>query len=333
MNPETQVLYQALPPEQNPYYKIMEKKNLSRIGIAMVLQLLLTHVLAAAIVLAVSWIAPEFSQSEVFLWIINLVPSYCIALPIVCLALHGMNKKVPEKKAFSLENKAASLSIAFFLMMAGNLVSIVLMSLIETMKGAEITNQVSEFATSAPKALIFLSAVVLAPLAEEWVFRKLLMDRLLPYSEKLAVVASGLFFGLAHGNFYQFFYATLLGTLFAILYAKTGKLRYPIFLHMLINFTGSIVVPLFAEVTSEQAEFLSSINPWAPIYSLYLIATYILAVCGLIFFIRKRKSLSLSEIGDRQLTVKTQQKLFWGSTGTIVFLILAALNFVSNLFI
>ena len=51
----------------------------------------------------------------------------------------------------------------------------------------------------------------------------------------------GLFFALFHGNFYQFFYALLLGMVFAWLYSSTGRIRYNIMLHMLINLMGGVL--------------------------------------------------------------------------------------------
>ena len=52
--------------------------------------------------------------------------------------------------------------------------------------------------------MIILTSVIIAPVMEELVFRKYLVDRLVPYGQKTAVVLSGLFFGLFHGNFISF---------------------------------------------------------------------------------------------------------------------------------
>ena len=39
------------------------------------------------------------------------------------------------------------------------------------------------------------------------------MDRLLGYGQKTAIIISGIMFGMAHGNFSQFFYAFGIGIL------------------------------------------------------------------------------------------------------------------------
>ena len=54
----------------------------------------------------------------------------------------------------------------------------------------------------------FTFSVVLAPVMEELIFRKVLIDRTIVYGDKAAVVLSGLLFGVFHGNFHQFFYAS-----------------------------------------------------------------------------------------------------------------------------
>ena len=53
----------------------------------------------------------------------------------------------------------------------------------------------------------FLYMVICAPILEEYIFRKLIVDRTVKYGQGVAVVLSGLMFGLFHGNLNQFAYA------------------------------------------------------------------------------------------------------------------------------
>ena len=81
-----------------------------------------------------------------------------------------------------------------------------------------------------------------------------------------AVLASGLFFGLFHGNLNQFSYAFLLGLFLGFIYVKTGKLGYTIGLHMAINFIGSSLGTWMLRVTGYMdtmetlTEFLNTRN-------------------------------------------------------------------------
>ena len=80
-----------------------------------------------------------------------------------------------------------------------------------------------------------LLAGLIAPAAEELLFRRLLLRRLRPYGERFALVASALCFGLFHGNLNQFFYAFLLGLVLAELALSTGCLWQAVLLHALVN--------------------------------------------------------------------------------------------------
>ena len=86
-----------------------------------------------------------------------------------------------------------------------------------------------------------LAIGILAPIFEELIFRKFMIDRLIKHGEFVAIFLSGLTFGLFHGNFQQFFFATFIGWLFAFLYIRTGNILHTILLHMAINLGTSVV--------------------------------------------------------------------------------------------
>lgn len=94
---------------------------------------------------------------------------------------------------------------------------------------------------------LYLYTVIGAPVFEELALRKVLLDRLHPYGEGFAMAASGLLFGLIHGNSMQFFLAFLLGMLFAMIYLRTGRIIYTMLLHAIINLTATVpeIVKLF----------------------------------------------------------------------------------------
>jgi hypothetical protein len=48
-------------------------------------------------------------------------------------------------------------------------------------------------------------------------------------------------FGLFHGNFQQFFFASFVGMLFAFVFIRTGRVIYTILMHMTVNLTTSVV--------------------------------------------------------------------------------------------
>ncbi len=333
MQYKDQAFYGEFLPERDPVYKTKQRNNLSRIGFALLAFLLLSGFVQAAMQIAVEWLAPAFSETSLFDWLLAILPGYGVGFPFFVLFLVGMPKKAPQKQRLTKEDALMYFCIAFLLMMVGNFLSVTLMGMFESLRGTEIPNALEGYLEEYSPLMSFVVMVVLAPIFEELMFRKLIMDRLLPYSETLAVVTSGIFFGLVHGNFYQFFYAAFLGMFFGWIYLKTGKLRHTILLHAIINFTGSTIATFMAEVTAEDAMLESSINPWVTISGVYSTALFLLAACGLIFIIRKRKNFRLAKIGDRYLTLGTQFKLAWGNVGTIVFCAVCVLLFIMSLFL
>ncbi|MBO4411455.1 MAG: CPBP family intramembrane metalloprotease [Lachnospiraceae bacterium] len=97
-----------------------------------------------------------------------------------------------------------------------------------------------ESSNKAVMGFFCMYAVLGAPILEELVFRKLLLDRIHPFGETVAALTSALLFGLFHGNAAQFPLAFLFGIVSATVYLKTGRILYSILLHFMINLTGSV---------------------------------------------------------------------------------------------
>ena len=66
-----------------------------------------------------------------------------------------------------------------------------------------------------------ICGVILSPIIEEILFRKILIDKIKLYGDKVAILVSAVTFGVYHGNLSQVFYATALGAIFAYVTLKT----------------------------------------------------------------------------------------------------------------
>lgn len=140
-----------------------------------------------------------------------------------------------------------------------------------------------------------------APLFEELVCRKLLLDKLHPYGEGYAAIASGLLFGLIHGNSGQFFLAFLVGLLFAMVYLRTGRVLYTILLHAIINTTASL--PSFFSMANVDIEL-----GWN-------IGAGVLVAAGLVALIVFRKDALLH---PQKSTVLNANNAAWRNVGMIL---------------
>lgn len=172
---------------------------------------------------------------------------YGIGFPVFAWMMGRIPRcEMEEKKKISLGQFLILLVLCYGLTYLGNLIGNLLMQAVGILQGTSYTNPLNELVDQMDPTLIFVTTVLIAPVMEELIFRKYLIDRLVPYGQKTAVVLSGLLFGLFHGNFYQFFYAMALGMVFAWLYSSTGRIRYNLLLHMCINLLGGVLPVLLS---------------------------------------------------------------------------------------
>ncbi len=246
-----------------------------------------------------------------------------------------------EKHTMKPSQLVRTVFIAIFLMYAGNILGNLVTSAISALTGTSAEAAITTYALADSLVLKILFMVILAPLIEEYVFRRQLIDRMSCYGEKLAVVTSALMFGLFHGNFTQFFYAFALGLLFGYIYLKTGKLRYSAGLHMGINFLGSIVpsallnmLDLSALENLESLETLSfeTIEPLLmqlALYGGYVIVLLVSAIVGLVLLCRSWRRVSFAH-AEMELPKGTKFRTVYGNAGMVVFVLgCAALMTVS----
>ena len=209
-------------------------------------------------------------------------------------------------------------------------------SLVNTMLtvpfGGSNTSVILELLNSSSLLPRVLVVGILAPIFEELIFRKVLIDRLNRYSTFLAIFVSGLFFGLYHGNFSQFFFATGIGLLFAFLYSKTGKIHLTIILHMIVNlFTSVITTTALQKVYAANPnmdmsqDFLMS-HPEALTATILMGLTYaclaLLTIIGIIIFIifAATKRFRLEKI-DGEPTIKEALKALFTSKYAWLFIL------------
>jgi len=99
---------------------------------------------------------------------------------------------------------------------------------------------IGEETTAIQYLLIFGSVAVVAPIAEEVVFRGILIERLGRKSGyKTALIVSSIFFGILHVSFIS---ATLFGLFLGILYLKTRSLMLPVLIHIANNAIATFMI-------------------------------------------------------------------------------------------
>ena len=211
-------------------YRRVDRLSLRLILITVAVQLL--GVIAIQLMTVMGYTASLWT-----LMAVQLMPMYIISYPLILAMYRHVPSFAPRIRSLGFERFIKYLLACFPVMYVGNLIGNLVTS---PFNGGGSARTLSELLTSTNPIQIIM-VVILAPVFEELVFRKAIIDRIGRYGELTAIFLSALIFALFHMNLIQFFYAFGLGLIFAYLYLNTGRIRYTIMLHMLINFFGSTV--------------------------------------------------------------------------------------------
>ena len=305
------------------------KKQFSRLGMG---AFVILGVGTVAQILAGSLTAeflPGLMQHPWGMWLVTFAPLYLIAVPLGLLILKKAPAKPLEKHSIKPGRMVVCAIICIFLMYTGNLLATVISTLLQMIPGVSAGNPILTYATDESILAKVLVMVILAPVIEEYIFRKLLIDRMHIYGEKLAVFTSALMFGLFHGNLTQLIYAFALGLVFGYVYLKSGKLRYSIGLHMLINFLGSVAGPgLAAKVTTfaELETLDTAAMVWMVVFVVYLLAIIGLSITGFVLLCINQRKVTYNQ-AELELPKGSRFKTVYLNAGMLL-LVLACLGLV-----
>lgn len=284
---------------------ISNKKTFSRIGLLLFISTLLIYGIQI-ISYAIAGNIPAIAASGDLSLLVGMLPMYIIAYPIIFLLF----KKVPvqisgEKKKMSVKH----LIVAFIMCYSGtyicNLLANILTGIIGALKQEQVENVMVNLTSSISLPVNLFIVVICAPIMEELLFRKTLIDRTAQFGEGISIVFSGLVFGLFHGNLVQFGYAFLLGIFFGFIYIKTKNIVYPIILHVIMNFFGSFLGSIIMDLSglttlpadATEAEIIAQMMENATgtiIYLCYAVLLIILVITGIVLFVKNRKKFVLA---------------------------------------
>ena len=257
--------------------------------------------------------------------------------------LRFVPKKAPERQKISAKEFIKLVFISFGVSWVGSMISRFFINLLYFFTGIEISDRVSEAISAVEPWQAILCSVLLAPIMEEFLFRKLLIDRLHKHGELVAILTSAVFFGLLHQNVYQIVYATGAGLVLGYLYCKTGSYLAVTALHMIYNLIG--VIPTF--FTSKLAEF-SQMTPeelaalpselytqYSSIlfgYRVYAVMVLVIDLAGAIILIINRKKFSINNNAPALLE-SDKREIAWRTPGIVAAAVAMILLTVYSLFV
>ena len=212
-----------------------------------------------AVVLGLSFILVlgfKIKLGTEFAILLNLIGELLVGFPLFYLIARKVpveEKIIPERNGGNAGFVFKTVFVMFGISIVGGIISTVLNSVLaETVNKTSDAGIVDLFESNF--VLVAINVMFVAPIVEEYIMRKMLIDRVVRYGKKTAMIMSGILFGLLHGNLEQFFYTFFVGMVFAYVYIKTGKLRYPVFLHFVLNSTSTLLsycmskIPEFTQI-------------------------------------------------------------------------------------
>ena len=258
----------------------IHKKFFSKIGANYLILGIMAIVLQIILVNIISVINPEYLHDINIVTVISSLCNYILPFPIFYWLMKKLDDVEIEKAGISVKTFILYTGITITLMWIGNMAGLIITMLLSGAMQSDIVNPVQQLINSADIWINLLIISIFAPICEEILFRKFLIDRTIKYGAKVSIILSAVLFAFFHGNLNQFFYAFLMGGFFAYVYIRTGKITYTIILHAIVNFMGSVMSLILAnsvtniQITPNPVDALIILGYIAIILSFLLIGLY-----------------------------------------------------------
>ena len=259
------------------------------------------------------------------------------------LLLKFIPRSAPKRQKITAKAFFKFVFIAFGVSGLGNLITQFFTGFIYFVSGIELSDRVSAAIGSVEPWQAFVCVVLIAPITEEFLFRKLLIDRLYKHGELLAILSSAVFFGLYHQNVYQILPTAAAGFILGYLYCKTGSYLAVTILHAIYNFVGAFPVLFisklteFAGMTTEELSALpvEVYAEYRAVMAGYILFTLIVAainIFGIILFIINRNKFS-TENNAPALLESDKREIIVRTPGIVISAVLMILLTVRSLFL
>jgi len=251
---------------------------------------------------------PQYVSDMNGMMIAQMLPAYVIAVPLFLLLLRLVPETKPQRKKLKTSTLISLFPMIYAVTILSNLVGVAFNSLLSDLTQYEATNLVEELLEETSPSLVFFLTVIMAPLVEELLFRKALINRTMKYGEGVAVLLSGVMFGLIHGNLYQIPYAFSIGCVLGYVYLRSGNLGITIALHAFTNLMGGVIaqsatnaidlnqLQLLVEGGNEELlmQFMIENAGGVLYFVIYMVLVVVLVISGSIIFILQARKVTLN---------------------------------------
>ena len=166
---------------------------------------------------------------------------------ILCIILAKAFRKKPTLEAIdmnlSFDKKPALLGACVFLGIFGQIAILFILNIIPFPESwTQLLEESNSQITDSNPAIQVLSVAIMAPLAEEIIFRASIQGSLKEGMPRwIAIIVASLVFGVMHANPIGIIYATALGIMMGWLYSKFNSIIPSMVFHLAFNTTSLIL--------------------------------------------------------------------------------------------
>ena len=288
-------------PQAPVFDKRAAKKHFSGIGMSYFVFWIVSLVAVYATQLILYIMSVDTKSNYLLMIMSSMLPMYLIAAPLCVLMMKRVPEERIERTRWNFGQILGGFIVAYTLMYIGSWIGSFIGEIIESFypDAQAATNSVQELVLTGEMWVNIIVMVMIGPVVEELLFRKVLCPRLKAYGDWVTIIVTGLMFGVFHGNITQGIYAFMFGAFLAYVYLRTGNIFITIGYHITANFMGSVIPLLLMNTVNIDgydevmatgdaqlvSEFMSD-NPEAfALYGLYGLFIFGLIITGIILII------------------------------------------------
>ncbi len=255
--------------------------------------------------------------------LVSLVTYFGVAIIYSIIAKMNLGETYPTQK---LGFKLTSLLVLFGLSIAmiANYVSNMTVGVFD-MFGIDANIDIEYPCDNFLDVLLFyVSVAVLPALVEEFAFRGVILKIMRKHSDSLAILVSGVMFGLMHGNFTQIPFALVVGLILAFITVKTNSLIPAMLIHFLNNGL-SVTLTLLYTNTNLSVATIDIIN------TVIMIAISVAGIISFSILAHKQKGFFKLFEANKPITFKEKVITFCKSPTVIIFTVISLIEAVTML--
>ena len=325
------------------------KKAVSRTTLGIFLFLIVS---SAVIVISLTVLAIALGKEKYlalannpYLYIpMGTIAMHAIGFPFLWLCIRSLpTRRQSSKNSLTMLELLATIPIMQFVTNIGSSIGMGFDGIFQELFRTTSENPVDMLTDGVPVWLMLTITVVIVPILEELIFRKLLLDRLSIYGNVFAIIISAALFGLFHGNLYQLFYAFFAGLIFGYVTVKGGSWLYSVGLHIFMNFLNG-ARPTILEGHFEGYEtammaflegngdvFIANFQSFM-IAGSFAIIMSMLSISGTIIFIYSivKKTIYVKNAPEASIPAGKLPVVIFANVGMILFLVYSAFSIVSQ---